>query len=391
MLLAAHRRAPALQSTPTVGAAANPPNNRLTLQFPSVTGGAGTNDASVTFQFFVPPNDAGVAPVIAAADGNDVQSLNNARAQGNWTPIDGRDPSSPGNALVDGVGPEHTLTDKSIAVQKDVAIVSDVGTAGYSVGDTLEYTIQFQVSDYFAFQNVTLDDTFSDGQRYDASFPPTLAVNGNGFTLAAAVINAANFTVAPNYTPADPAPNDGTTALQLRVSNELLTRGRPNGAWIGGCVPIAGTGGPTPDCTIYNDGATTATLRFRTVIQDSFSDSFPSGDPFINSGDHLDNDVTISGDLLSVANTNNATGFSEVDTSATQVNIVFGNLSKSIYAINGNTSFTTPVQVTPDDRVTYRIQYDLAASDFENLQFVDNLPLPISAPPSSRLSTARST
>ena len=208
-----------ITSTPTVGAAANPPNNRLTLRFPSVTGGAGTNDASVTFQFFVPLNDAGATPVIAAADGNDVQSLNNARAQGNWTPIDGRDPSSPGNALVDGVGPEHTLTDKSIAVQKNVAIVSDVGTASYSVGDTLEYTIQFQVSDYFAFQNVTLDDRFSDGQHYDASFPPTLTVSGNGFTLAAAAINAANFTV--RRTIRQPTPR--RTTAQPRCTCEFRT------------------------------------------------------------------------------------------------------------------------------------------------------------------------
>jgi uncharacterized repeat protein (TIGR01451 family)/fimbrial isopeptide formation D2 family protein len=364
-------------STPTVGAAANPPNNQLTVRFPSVTGGAGTSDASVTFQFFVPLDDANGNPVIAAADGNDAQSQNNASAQGTWTPIDGRDPSSPGNALVDGVGPEHTLTDKSIAIQKDVAIVNDVGAAGYSVGDTLEYTIQFQVSDYFAFQNVVVDDTLSDGQHYDATFQPTLAVAGNGFTLPAAAMNATNVIVAPNYTPADTAPNDGTTALQFRVSNELLTRGRPNGRWIGGCVPVAGTGGPTPNCTVYNDGATTATLKFRTVIQDRFSDTFPSGDPYVNSGDHLDNSVAINADLLSVANTNTTTGFSEVDDSATQVNIVFGNLSKSIYAINDSTSFATPVQITPGDRVTYRVQYDLASSDFENLKFVDNLPLPI--------------
>ncbi|MEO7909759.1 MAG: hypothetical protein ABIV47_08935, partial [Roseiflexaceae bacterium] len=364
-------------TAPTIGAAANPPNNRLTLRFPSVTGGVGLNDASATFQFFVPLNDAAATPVIAAADGNDVQAQNNARAQGNWTPLDVRDPSSLGNALVDAPGPEHTLTAKSIAIQKNVAIVNDVGAASYSVGDTLEYTIQFQISDYFAFQNVVIDDTLSDGQHYDPTFQPTLLANGNGFTLPSAAINAANFTVVPNYTPADPAPNDGTTTLQFRVSNELLTRGRPNGRWIGGCVPIVGTGGPAPDCTAYNNAATTATLQFRSVIQDTFTDTFPSGDPYVDSGDYLDNSVTITGDLLSVANTNNTTGLSEADDSATRVNIVFGNLSKSIYAINNNTAFATPVQVSPNDTVTYRIQYDLASSDFENLKFIDNLPLPI--------------
>ena len=45
------------------------------------------------------------------------------------------------------------LTDKSIETQKGVTIVSDTGAAGTSPGDTLEYTIDFQVSDYFAFRN----------------------------------------------------------------------------------------------------------------------------------------------------------------------------------------------------------------------------------------------
>lgn len=369
-----------ITASPPLGAPANAPNNRLTLRFPSVTGGTGNADASVTFSFYVPLNDANAAPVINATSGDDVQSLNNARTQGTWVPLDARDPSSPGNAVVDGVGPEHTLTDKSIAIQKSVAIVNDVGAAGYSVGDTLEYTLQFQVSDYFAFQNVVISDTISDGQRYDASFQPTFTFAGNSFTTATSALNAANYTIAPNYTPADSAPNDGTTTFHFRLSDELVTRGQPDGRWIGGCVPAGGTGGPQPDCGTYDDGATSGTLRFRVTIQDRFSDTYPSGDPYVNSGDHLDNDVTISGDLLSVADAATPTGASEADTSATRVEIIFGALSKTIYAINGSTSFpTSPVQVTPGDTVTYRIQYELASSDFENLQFVDNLPLPIFA------------
>ena len=73
-------------TTPTVGVAANPPNNRLLVRFPSVTG-----SASITLSFYIPLNDANGSPVIHAVSGDDVTSINDARAQGTWTPIDTRD------------------------------------------------------------------------------------------------------------------------------------------------------------------------------------------------------------------------------------------------------------------------------------------------------------
>ena len=62
-------------------------------------------------------------------------------------------------------------------------------------------------------------------------------------------------------------------------------------------------------------------------------------------------DVLIGGDVLSVANLA-PTGQTEIDDSATSVGIVFGNLSKSIYAINGATGYPMPVRVSPNDTVT---------------------------------------
>ena len=71
---------------------------------------------------------------------------------------------------------DHTLTLKSIATQKTSNIVTDTGAPGLSPGDTVEYTINFQVSDYFAFQNIVLTDLFSDGQKYVAG-SATLSVD----------------------------------------------------------------------------------------------------------------------------------------------------------------------------------------------------------------------
>src|SRR5581483_6438828 len=141
-----------------------------------------------------------------------------------------------------------------------------------------EYTLDFQISDFFAFQNLVIDDTFSDGQHWDPSFTPTIQVNGNPFTLLSADLNAANYTVTPNYTPASPAPNDGTTDVQFRVSDELISRGQ-NGQLLGGCVKP--TGGLVAPCDIVSnsgDGPTTARIVFHTIIQDEFTDNYPSGD-----------------------------------------------------------------------------------------------------------------
>ena len=61
---------------------------------------------------------------------------------------------------------------------------------------------------------------------------------------------------------------------------------------MGGCIDPA-TGSNPPDCGVYDDGPTTAIIVFRTVIQDQFTDTFPSGDASVDQGDTLDDDVTV--------------------------------------------------------------------------------------------------
>lgn len=360
------------------------PGGTLVCTFASVTGATGTSDATVRFRFYAPLNDANGNPVIDASTGDDVQCINQAGALGDWTPLDPRDLGGVDNASAGGPGdpPEHILGCKSIAIQKSVANLSD---SVNSPGDVLEYTLTFQVSDFFAFQNVLIDDLISDGQHFQASFAPTLEVNGNGFTLAAAGMAGGNVNVVCNYTGGpgaecdgdNPAANDGTTAIAFDISAELVTRGRPDGKLLGGCVPAAG--GSDYDCDPFNDGATTATVKFRTVILDAYTDIYPSGDPSVDQGDRLDNDVTISGDVLNNADLT-PTGNSEADTSAAGLNIAQGSLEKTIYAQNGVACPTQPctnVQGTPGDTITYRLRYTHPTSDFENFSIEDFLPLPV--------------
>jgi fimbrial isopeptide formation D2 family protein/uncharacterized repeat protein (TIGR01451 family) len=369
----------AVFDAPIANAAANPPDNDLRALFLTITGGAGP-DATVVFEYFVPQFDADFSPVIDPISGDDVISENEARAIGDWTPIDTRDPGGAANAVADPVGPEHVLTDKSIAIQKSVAIFDDTGDIGPTPGDGLEYTLEFQISDFFAFQQLVITDVISDGQHIVGAFTPTLEVSEHGVT-SSGPLDPANFTVIDHWTgaPVPVAPLDGTTELIVRISDELISRAL-DGLVHGGCVPDGGTGGGAPDCSVFNGGATTATLVFRTRMLEQYTDDFPSGEPNVDHGDNVANSVTVEGDLLDVADTSATTGESEADDSGAGLVIPSGVLAKSIYAVDGVICAPQPcaaVVVAPDDTLTYRIRYTLPSSDTEQLAFDDYLPLPV--------------
>ncbi len=365
----------------------------------------GNTDLTVIFEYYIPLNDLGASRVINPNSGDDVFSCNQTAGLGDWVPLDPRDRlGATDNASAGGHDGtcndephEHQLTDKSIAIQKDVAIVQDNNAPGTSPLDVLEYTLNFQISDYFAFDNLVVTDTFSDGQHWLDSFTPTLTVNGNQYVLSAITFDATNYIVDTSQigNNTDPATN-GTTIVTFNVSDQILasnaipdTDPADFGWMVGGCIPVISDGtardtainpGLNPNCSLYNNAATTATITFRTTILENFTDTYPSGDSSVDQGDVLGDSVTVSGDLLSVADLTHSGYLSEADGSTASVSIAYGVIGKSIYAINGaicGGTGCTSVQVAPGDTVTYRIQYTLPTSDFEDLYFIDYLPLPV--------------
>ncbi len=364
------------------------PGGTLTLRYASVTGGAGTSDVAVTFDFYVPRLDSGGGEVVPSGSGNDASSGNIAWAQGDWDPVDGRDPLTPvtSDATCPSCPPLHTLQDKSIAIQKGVAVV---GGGDPAPGKTLEYSLTFQVSDFFAFNGLVVTDVISDGQHVEGGFTPTLEINGNGYSLASAVFAPADFDVACNYSAAPGAecttdntgaPNDGTTTLTFDVSDEIISRGQ-DGRMVGGCVDPGGSGLVVPcDPANLGDGPTTGTVTYRAVIQENFTDTYPSGDDSVDQGDTLDNSAVISGNVLD--NFTFTVTDTEADDAAAGVVLGRQSLTKTVYAINDDTNianFIVDGQITikPDDKVTFRLTYGLTTSDVENLTFDDYFPLPV--------------
>ena len=363
---------PTIISTPALGT----PGGTLTRQFASVTGQPG-NDISLSFEFYIPRDDAGTARVINPASGNDVTSPNQASALGDWTPKDGRDSGGIDNVAAGEPGPEYTLTDKSIAIQKGHTNTTD---SVNSPGDVLQYTYTIQVSDFFAFQDLEITDLILDGQHFNSAYSPTMQVNGNSFTLGTAAINAANYTVDESeigFTGPGVVDDgtDGSTTLIFRLSDELNTR-RGDARLLGGCVPLAGG---TADCNVYNNGATDVTITYQTVILENFTDTYPSGDASVDQGDVFSNSVDILGTVLENATlTPNAlTPQTEADDSDESLEISRDELNKYIFAINGSTTLPDPIHVQPGDEITFQLTYDLPTSDVEDLYITDYIPLPV--------------
>ncbi len=283
-----------------------------------------------------------------------------------------------GNPVADPVDndpADYSLDDLSIAIQKSGKQI----TAGNTLpGVVVEYTLNFQISDYFAFKNVVIDDKFSDGQRFDSTFIPKLVINGNETHISANAPFTGSFSGNVNSTftignnifatvnTGTPGTTDGSTAIKFEVSDELIQRGL-DGNLVGNRTPTHTPG-------------TTGTIVYRTIIQEEFTDVHLTpgytGDKSVDSGDVLDNKVQIKGDLIDQTS-KTPLGTSEDDDSSAKVQIAMPTMQKYIYAINGAKVFKVPPRLGAGEIVTYRLTATLPAADTENFKLVEFLPLPV--------------
>ena len=329
----------------------------------SVAGTASDTDAELDIEYFVPYQDVSNATVLNPTTG-DARSITNSAtvSGGSWTPLDSRDAAV--NPLPAVTATAAPLIARSIATQKSVS-----GTA--MPGSLLTYTIQFQVSDYFAFNNLVITDLLGDGQKLVGT--PTLTVRDGhiGSVTTSGAFAPANYTETVNKTG-----QNGKDEIVFRVSEELKTRSFSSGGrLVGGLVPSAG--GAVPGTTDF--GGTTGTITFTARVQDSYDGVVPSGNKQIVPNDLLDNRATIRGSILSNANLTQNVG-SESDDTYASARVPATAFTKTVYAKNGSTvgqPLPATTLVSVGDTITYRIRYTLPNSSFENLKLTDYLPLPL--------------
>jgi uncharacterized repeat protein (TIGR01451 family) len=313
-----------------------------------LTGVAGP-DVTGTINFYA-------TTVLNQSTGAPMTLENNLSGTLGWIPIDPRDrvldpvTGLPKPILFseDPPVPEASFVAKSIATQKGVELVTDVGAQGVGPGDTLKYTINIQISDYFEFQNLRVRDILSDGQTF-VTGSARLTATEAGSTTGPLVFGS------PNVTPVETL---GVTTLDLNISGQL----GGDGVLTGGLFPTG----------LSNKGATTLQITYLTTIDTRFNNN-----TVVSQGDSVSNSVTAVGDIRNAAGI--VTQAARSDDSGSGIGIATGSLSKDVYAINNVilTGSTSDVKVKTYDLVTYRLTYNLPQSILGKLEFTDFLPLPI--------------
>jgi len=343
---------------------ANAPNNQLTVEFTSITGSDVENDVEITFNFYATDVDANGNDVLNPNSGGEAVLDNTADVQGSWTPDDFRDPASTDN-LASGLcvtctGNVAPFT-KAIAAQKTL-----VSGGPVAAGATLRYRVNFQVSDYFTFDDLILTDVIADGQQFNPVFAPTFEIQERGTTYTGNFAVGTDLIVDTSQIGNDTNPaTDGSTTLEFRLSDALIGAGDDG---------IVQGGRATPLDTNSAEGF----IIYETIVQDTFTDTYPSGDASVDLGDTLTNQAEIDGQILD-NNTLLATGYSrDDDQTEVEQDVERGSLTKVLFAINNTTCGTCQgEEILPGDEVTFIITQEFNSSDFENLILTDFLSLPV--------------
>jgi large repetitive protein len=381
----------------------------LDLTISQITGVVGT-DVTITYQTYTPqfqgtgdvngndvkdPGDyeASATPVIDPSTGAAVTSPNGVDATADYDP-DGagllpvvviEDVAGGPNDNVDSPNTD-TLIDRSLAIQKGVS-----GGGTVLPGDELTYDLDFQVSDYFQFQNLVIVDRLGDGQLFDPTDAPTLTWDAGGvtfngvFTVSGApdvdnnvggltVTDYGHFVVIHNATTGNLTSNltnpgvdtradgievqGGETVILFFLSDQMIAMGG---------APLL-VGGRVNGAT---NGGTQGTITYKSNVQEAYINPMP-GNPSIDLDDPVTSSVTISGEVVEWDNV--TVGSTVTDGSGTQVVVPSPALDKQVYAVNGVVG--APAALTPGDSMSYVLTLDLPTSDVENLVVTDFLPLP---------------
>lgn len=318
-----------------------------------VTGGTVTHPMgtvsgtqTVTIQYYVPD----VLDETTGAPGT-VQFQ--VSGTGDWAPLDTRDGEE--TVVYDPAAVEFEHTIRSLAVQKDVQNITD---ANNSPGDTLQYTIDFQVSDYHRFDNVVITDTIDDGHTLTTAPTLQLWYQGTLHTIDLAGYYS-DSTIPGNHN--IERTFDISAAVQAYAATHGLTGDIAAGILRGGKFDGDDLGG------------THGRIVYQSTIDNTFDSPVAPGDAQINHGDHLATAAVIAG---TVVRPNGDPGADVEDNTATDVEIASGGLRLEIVGINGAAGDGSN-GISPGDTVTYELTYNLGTGDFEHLKLDAFLPKPV--------------
>ncbi|NBP81558.1 hypothetical protein EBU58_12765, partial [bacterium] len=332
--------------------------------------------------------DASNVDVIPLGTGGTTVITNSSQASGKWT---SSNPNFPTERTIESAptdpDSQYSITARTVALQKSFTNLTNPGST--RAGDTIEYRLKFQVSDFFALGDFNVTDILSDGQEILPALDP---LNPDPATQFTPIISFTQNAVAPSSTPPETITNapfasanvttsiDGTTGEQtvvFKVSDQLAAIRDPSNPTdtkvIGAAIPYAGTNGPAPTPNPSGPG-TTGTIVFRAQVLNNYRVTPTSGAAVVQ-GDKMKDTAKLTSEVLAYADLT-PTGETVRGGSSRSFTLVSGGATKTLYAING-TAPTAGQRVTAGDEVTFRLTNSLPFSRIKDYQITDYLPLPI--------------
>lgn len=282
----------------------------------SFTGGTGI-DTNVSFDYYV----GDILPGCSTTTG----VVNDMQLEADWTPLDDRDPSVhlvidaevyPDGSISTTPDVDEVFEAQPITIQKSAVNITD---GVNSPSDIIQYTLEFQISDYHALGNIEIQDLMSNGMTFfsDATHDPHFTIqdqNGN-------YVN--DFTVGTDLdlTPRPDLNNE--TQIDFHVSAALITAGDGDGILEGGRTN--GSSGI----------AATGTITYYGQINEFYASSTIP----VDQGDTLANNVQVSVDRYDYDAAGHliptACHMANADGSTAEVQMPVGGVDKTLYAVNG--------------------------------------------------------
>ena len=348
-----------ISQEPKLNAATAAGNDQLLISYGTVTGTAALEDLQAQVGFYIPQT-------LNQASGAPITYVNTAQGTGTWTnPPAG---SSGAVQVLDQDPEPETITAKALAIQKYDDRPETLDKYGRELagtilpGEIVNFTLDFQVSDYFAFGELKIEDILGDGLSF---LPGTAKIRlqeqGNSLT------NGGFVDYLDSYLAYTKDFNLGRDRLQFDLS-----------AWLrGAALPAVDDGVLQGGYVGARAGASLGRITFQAKIDDLFV-APQVANQNIKAADNLRNDVTFEGQIYNY-NPKSAsftdTNVTVADTSAEALRIPEPSLAKSIVARNGQ-PITAPLVFAPGDTVTYRLRAVLPTGDIQGMTLSDWLPTP---------------
>ena len=360
------------------------PGGTVSRTFAEVTGTSAAVDAAMVVAFHVPRLDSDGRPVIDPASGDARIVVAGSALAAQWAPLDARDAS---RAVGSSLASAHALEASSLQVQSTRSVLFDAAAPGLSPGDTLQHTLDVQVSDFFAFGHV-LDgpgargasplqvvETLSDGlMLLDAAaggFPdPVLTFSRGAATESLTLARGVHYAVVVLPDGRERVVFDLAAALPASAGQRLI--------------------GDLVGADLTQSGATAVRIVYSARVLSEYRVAAPDADGIgvpgpsaraLGAGDRVVSRTTVSGTVLDAGlDPARPSLAGQADDSRTSGTVGTGTLSIVVWGRNGASvpiDPANPTRIAPGDTVSYVMTTTVPAGDARGLSLTAFLPLPI--------------